>query len=111
MIKKLTERLQEADRQIENLLLADSMSRTVHYLVHHASVRGTEGVGGIHLEVNVKELPPLLGLREEQIRDGLLKLEKNHLATQDSDGVMIPSLQKLKEYLDYLEMKAKFSEV
>jgi CRP-like cAMP-binding protein len=112
MIKKLTERLQEADRQIENLLLADPMSRTVHYLVHQAVARGNEGTEGeLHLDMAVKDLPPTLGLREEQIRDALIKLEKARLATLDSDGVLIPSLQKLKEYFEFLEMKAKFSEL
>jgi CRP-like cAMP-binding protein len=112
MIKKLAERLQEADRQIENLLLSDPMSRVVHYITASAAARGTEGEGGaLHLDINVKELPPLLGLREEQIRDALIKLEKARLCTLDSDGVLIGSLQKLKEYFEFLEMKAKFSEM
>ena len=110
MIKKLAERLQEADAQIENLLLADPNSRVVHYLMHQGAARGAEGAAGLHLEFSMKDLPTVLGLREEQIRDMLIKLEKGKLATLDSDGVNIPSLQKLKEYLDFLEMKAKFSE-
>jgi CRP-like cAMP-binding protein len=111
MIKKLAERLQEADRQIENLLLTDPMSRVVHYLVQQATHRGSEGAEGLHVELSVKELPPLLGVREEQIRDALIKLEKARLVKLDSDGVLVPSLQKLKEYFDFLEMKAKFSEI
>ena len=110
MIKKLTERLQEADRQIENLLLADPTSRVVHYLVHQGVARGGEAVDALHLDLSVKELPAVLGLREDQIRDTLIKLEKAKLASLDSDGVQIPSVQKLREYLDFLEMKAKFSE-
>lgn len=111
MIKKLTERLQEADRQIENLLLADPTSRVVHYLIHQAQARGVEPSENLHIDLSVKDLPPLLGLREEQIRDTLIKLEKAKLARLDSDGVLIPGVQKLKEYLDFLEMKAKFSEL
>lgn len=111
MIKKLTERLQEADRQIENLLLADPTSRVVHHLIHQAVAKGIEPAENIHVELSVKDLPPLLGLREEQIRDTLIKLEKAKLAKLDSDGVLIPTVQKLKEYLDFLEMKAKFSEL
>jgi CRP/FNR family cyclic AMP-dependent transcriptional regulator len=111
MIKKLTERLQEADRQIESLLLSDPTSRVVHYLAFQAAGRGSEADGGLHIDLSVKELPAVLGLREEQIRDTLIKLEKAKLATLDSDGVMIPSLQKLKEYFDFLEMKAKFSDL
>lgn len=109
MIKKLTERLQEADRQIENLLLADPTSRTVHFLIHQVLARG--GGDGVHVDFSLKDLPPLLGLREEQIRDVLIKLEKAKLASLDSDGAVIASLQKLKEYFDFLEMKAKFSEL
>jgi CRP/FNR family cyclic AMP-dependent transcriptional regulator len=110
MIKKLTERLQEADRQIENLLLNDPMSRLVHYLIQQAAARGTEGTEGLHVDLSVKDLPPQLGVREEQIRDTLIKLEKSKLLKLDSDGVLVPSLPKLKEYFDFLEMKAKFSE-
>jgi CRP/FNR family transcriptional regulator, cyclic AMP receptor protein len=109
MIKKLTERLQDADRQIENLLLADPTSRLVHFLMHQVAARG--GTDGVHVDFSVKELPPMLGLREEQIRDTLIKLEKAKLATLDSDGAVISSLQKMKEYFDFLEMKAKFSEL
>lgn len=111
MIKKLTERLQEADKQIENLLLTDPVSRVIHHLVHQANRRGGDAGAPVHVDLSVKELPPLLGLREEQIRDTLIKLEKAKLATLDSDGVNIPSPQKLKEYFDFLEMKAKFSEL
>ena len=110
MIKKLTERLQEADRQIENLLLSDAMSRMVHYLIQQVATRGTEGADGLHVDLSVKDLPPQLGVREEQIRDTLIKLEKSKLLKLDSDGVLVPSLPKLKEYFDFLEMKAKFSE-
>jgi len=109
MIKKLTERLQEADRTIENLLLADPTSRVVHFLMHQVAARGA--ADGVHVDFSVKELPPLLGLREEQIRDTLIKLEKAKLASLDSDGAVVSSLQKLKEYFDFLEMKAKFSEL
>jgi CRP-like cAMP-binding protein len=112
MIKKLAERLQEADKQIENLLLADPMSRMVHYLMHHAGARGTTVAGGaVHVDLTVHDLPPQVGLRPEQVADALAKLEKARLATADDNGVHIPSLQKLREYFDFLEMKAKFREL
>src|SRR5437660_11818400 len=40
LIKKLGERLQEADDQIENLLLRDPVSRVVHQLMQSAQRRG-----------------------------------------------------------------------
>ena len=39
LIKKLSDRLQEADEQIENLLLRDPNSRVVHYLMSAAQKR------------------------------------------------------------------------
>src|SRR5512144_197322 len=43
MIKKLADRLQEADGQIENLLHRDAASRVVHFLMLQAARAGTEG--------------------------------------------------------------------
>src|ERR687886_3110776 len=42
LIKKLSDRLQEADEQIENLLLKDPNSRVVHYLWQAALKRGKD---------------------------------------------------------------------
>src|SRR3712207_8543169 len=42
MIKKLSERLSEADAQIENLLLSDPSSRVVHHLLQQCQTRGQD---------------------------------------------------------------------
>lgn len=110
MIKKLAERLQQADRHIENLLLADPLSRVVHYLIHQSSTRTANPDGSVHLELVVRELPPTLGLRPEQLEDALAKLEKNRLIVIDGEGLDLLSLPKLQEYFGFLEMKAKFSD-
>src|SRR5205085_1192983 len=46
LIKKLSDRLQEADEQIENLLLRDPNSRVVHHLLQVASKRGKDTLHG-----------------------------------------------------------------
>ncbi len=46
MIKKLAERLDEADAQIENLLLADPASRVVQQILHACQSRGRPDGGG-----------------------------------------------------------------
>src|SRR3979490_722748 len=42
LIKKLSDRLQEADAQIENLLMRDPNSRVVHYLLQSGQKRGRQ---------------------------------------------------------------------
>src|SRR5215467_4702741 len=54
MIKKLSERLSEADGQIENLLLSDPASRVVHHILQACQSRGRPMEEGIEIEFNVK---------------------------------------------------------
>ena len=59
MIKKLAERLSEADAQIENLLLADPASRVVHQILQVCQTRGRPMEEGIEIDFTVRELPRL----------------------------------------------------
>ena len=61
MIKKLAERLSEADAQIENLLLADPASRVVHQILQVCQTRGRPMEEGIEIDFPVRELPRLIG--------------------------------------------------
>ena len=68
MIKKLAERLAEADAQIENLLLADPASRVVHHILHACQTRGRPMEEGVEIDFTVRELPRELGVGEPAIR-------------------------------------------
>ncbi len=111
MIKKLAARLEEADAQIENLLLRDAQSRVVHYLAHAAETRGTPQAGGLKIELALSALPSALGIKEEQLSGVLEKLGRSRLVEQVPDGVLVPDPKKLREYLEFLEMKEKFGDV
>jgi CRP/FNR family transcriptional regulator, cyclic AMP receptor protein len=111
MIKKLADRLQEADAQIENLLLRDANSRVVHYLAHAAETRGKPVPGGVKVEVALTALPGLLGIDTQQLDSVLEKLSKVKIATVEADGVVVPDAKKLREFLEFLEMKEKFGDL
>ena len=111
MIKKLADRLLEADAQIENLLLGDAASRIVHYLAHAAESRGKKSPQGLRVDVQSSELAKVLGIKEAQISDVLSKLDKARIATSSDDSVTIPDVKKLREFLEFLEMKQKFGEI
>ena len=110
LIKKLAERLQEADEQIENLLLADASSRVVHFLAR-AAQRAPKGEGGSKVPVAPKELPARVGVRPEQADDVLMKLLKANIISVHPDGFLVPDVDKLLHFLEFLQMKAQFGDV
>ncbi|MFZ5470866.1 MAG: Crp/Fnr family transcriptional regulator [Myxococcota bacterium] len=111
MIKKLAERLSEADAQIENLLFADPSSRVVHHLLHACQSRGRPMEEGIEVDFPVRELPRLLGVGEPAIRFMLHRLERSGLIERSGDRVTVHDTARLHDFLQYLEMKWKFGDL
>jgi CRP-like cAMP-binding protein len=108
MIKMLAERLTEADAQIENLMLRDATSRVVHYLAHCARTRGISIPHAVRIDIDLDELRSVLALSEAEVADVLDKLDKGRIAQVRDGGVVVETAEKLREYLDFLEMKEKF---
>ena len=111
MIKKLAARLQEADEQIENLLLKDHNSRVVHSLCHMANKQGVPAADGLVVDLTVKELAGKVGLDVEPVEEVLNKLIRAKLAKLTESGIIIHDVQKLREFLEFLEMKEKFGDI
>jgi CRP/FNR family transcriptional regulator, cyclic AMP receptor protein len=111
MIKKLAERLSEADAQIENLLLSDPSSRVVHQVLQAAQTRGRPMEEGIEIDFPVRDLPREIGLGEPAIRFMLDKLERGGLIERSGDRLTVYDTARLHDYLQYLEMKWKFGDL
>jgi CRP-like cAMP-binding protein len=110
LIKKLGERLQEADDQIENLLLRDPASRVVHQLMQGAARRGKQTPQGTLVAGNLRELHARMGLKTAEVDDALGRLVKARLISVVPEGAVVSDLAKMKQYLEFLEMKEKFGE-
>ncbi len=110
MIKKLAERLQEANNQIENLLLSDASARVVHFLAL-AAEKGTKTPAGSKIEMSPKELPGRCGVKPEAADEALMKLLKAKIISVQADGFVVPDVAKLRHFLEFLQMKAQFGEV
>jgi len=108
MIKKLAQRLQEADDQIESLLYKDANSRVVHTLTRAADAQGKPVDGGIKVPMSTEDLAGKTGLEPEQTREILGRLEKAKLLTLLPDGLVIADANRLRKYLEYLSMKEQF---
>lgn len=111
LIKKLAARLEESNEQIETLLLRDPASRVVHHLLRQARKHSTDADGEILIPGHLNDLPSRVGLRVDQVKDVLGRLQRSRLATLVDDGVSVPSVARLDEYMRFLEMKEKFGDV
>lgn len=110
IIKKLAQRLQEADDQIENLLIKDSASKIVHTLGRLADTTGKAVDGGIKVAINAGGLAQKTGLEESAIKETVDKLVKAKLVTTEADGLVIGDVDKLRKYLEFLAMKEQFGD-
>jgi CRP-like cAMP-binding protein len=111
MIKKLAERLSDADAQIEALLLSDPNSRVVHHMLHLCQTRGRPGEDGIEIDLPIKDLPRELAVGEPAIRYLLHRLERSGLIDAAGDRITVRDTARLFDFLRYLEMKVKFGDL
>ena len=110
MIKKLAERLGEADAQIENLLLTDPSSRVVHQILQACQTRGRPMEEGVEIDFNLRELPLLTGVGEPGIRTMVDRMERSGLLERSGDRLLVRDTARLADYLGYLELRWKFGD-
>jgi CRP-like cAMP-binding protein len=109
MIRKLAGRLDEANDRIENLLLQDVNSRVVHSLIS-AARQSTEADDAV-LGVTLEELAGRTGIEQRRVEDVLGRMERSRLLTREAGKIHIGSIQKLEEFLEFLEMRERFGEI
>ncbi len=110
LIKKLSDRLQEADEQIENLLLRDPNSRVVANLLQQAIRRGKDTPQGKLVSVNLGELHVRMGLTQAEVQEAITKTAKARIIAVVPEGVVVSDTGKMQKYLDFLEMKERFGD-
>ena len=110
LIKKLSDRLQEADEQIENLLLRDPNSRVVHHLLQNARKRGKDTPQGKLIAGNLNDLHGRMGLTVEEVQEAVGKTARARIIALVPEGVVVPDLGKMQKYLEFLEMKERFGD-
>jgi len=110
MIKKLAARLQEADDQIESLMLKDSNSKVVHTLARIADTAGQKVEGGIKIKLTMAELSSKTGLELKQAEEVVAKIVKAKILQVLPDGFVIADVDRLRKFLEYLTMKEQFGD-
>ncbi|AGC44422.1 cyclic nucleotide-binding domain-containing protein [Myxococcus stipitatus DSM 14675] len=111
MIKKLAERLSEADAQIENLLHNDPASRVVHLLMQLTVTRGRPVDDGTEVDFVIREMPRQIGVGEPAVHNVLERMIRAGLISRTGDRVTVYDTVRLHDFLQYLEMKWKFGDL
>jgi CRP-like cAMP-binding protein len=118
LIKSMGARLEHANQQIELLLLTDSNHRVVQCLRRMAEQQGTplEG-GGVLLPVSLNTVAGRVALEEDQVQEVIDRLRQARLvltaeeAGYGPEGYIVPEVGRLLDFLEFLEMKERFSGV
>ncbi|MBI3074171.1 MAG: Crp/Fnr family transcriptional regulator [Deltaproteobacteria bacterium] len=110
MVKKLAERLDEADRVIENLMLRDLASRVVHHLQGLAETAGVAATeGGVRIQTTPSEVSQAILVPLETVGDVFARLVKANLLKPEAGGAfVIPDPAAMGQFLEFLGMKARF---
>lgn len=113
IIKNLSSRLQEADNQIENLLIKDNTSRVVNSLAKLAASHGVESPEGVRIDFNFTsdELASMAGLTRAQTDEIINKLLKARILSIKDNQIIISSKDQLNKFLKFLEMKEQFGDL
>lgn len=109
LLRKLAQRLESAEEQIENLLLRDPHSRIAHLLWR--AVQKAGGEGPVLVPVSVRELPAQVGVRVDQVETVLAAMTRARLVQATPEGLQVPDPARLRQYLDFLELKERFGDL
>ncbi len=106
-IKRLADRLREANDQMEALMIKDNTSRLVSILAKHVKDQKKDAEFFMSIEV----LAGLAGIENAQVRMILEKLASVRIVELADDKVHISSQDQVDRLLRYLEMREIFGEM
>jgi len=111
MVKKLAARLDAANAQIENLLLGDANSRIAHALLQRTHGAPQADDGGVTVVITAAQLAERTNVDPQKTDEVLARLERSRLILSSANGFVVPDVQKLAEFLEFLEVRHRFGDV
>lgn len=112
ILKNMSARLRDANKQIENLLIRDANSRVAHTLLQLAQKNAGKNTSDIRMdfEFTPQELAKMVGMQNEmnKVDEILDKLNRAKITRMDGKQIVVESLENLEKFIRYLEMKEQF---
>jgi CRP/FNR family transcriptional regulator, cyclic AMP receptor protein len=107
LLKKLAERLANANGQVEALLRPDMNYRIVHHLRHLAQshTRAAESVDAVAIAIDggVEEISQGAGVPFDETRKCIERLERARLVALRPGLILVPQVGRLSQFLEFLE--------
>jgi CRP/FNR family cyclic AMP-dependent transcriptional regulator len=111
IMRKMAERIRDADHRIENLLIKDSTSKVVDMVSKIADKEGGRTPDGIVVELPISDLAGLVGLSVDKIKKIVEYLVKKDFMSVDGDRLTIKNPESLRKILDYLELREQLGDI
>ncbi|MFW6052258.1 MAG: Crp/Fnr family transcriptional regulator [Myxococcota bacterium] len=106
LIKKLARRLDSADALIDVLLRRDHRARVVLGLAREAEYNGQPRTeGGVLVPLDRDGFAAHVGLTREEVDAVLPRLLRLGLLEETREGMVVPDVGRLHEFLDFLESR------
>jgi CRP-like cAMP-binding protein len=111
LIKKLARRLDSANELIEVLMHRDPKARVILGLCRQADMVGVPGeAGAVHVPIAKAALAEEIGLTVEETDEVLARLGRLKIVREDRGGILVSDMERLREFLEFLEMREKFGD-
>ncbi|MBI5189722.1 MAG: Crp/Fnr family transcriptional regulator [Nitrospirae bacterium] len=111
IIKKLAARLQEADHQIENLMIKDNTGRVVNHIARLVNTAGGARGTMVELGVTEEDIANMVGIPRDQVEAILAKLAKAKMVDLSTGRLVVADAEQLGRFTRYLDMKDSFGEL
>ena len=111
LIKKLSRRLDSANELIEVLMHRDPKARVILGLTRQAEMVGiARADGSVLVPITPAELGEEIGLTTEETHEVLSRLTRLRILIEEPAGLVVTEMQRLDEFLEFLEMREKFGD-
>jgi CRP-like cAMP-binding protein len=108
IIRSLAARLEQANRTIELLMVRDADHRVAH-LLRQLSVYGMPADGGgVSIPLSPSQLAGRVALDDDEVDQVLQRLASARLLIRKPEGVVVPEIGRLVDFLEFLEMRERF---
>jgi CRP/FNR family transcriptional regulator, cyclic AMP receptor protein len=112
IMRNMSSRLRETNKQLAILLLKDHNRRVANTLLQLCQKHGHQTPQGFTMDIalSVTELANMVGLSDDmaKVKDILGKMEKNKILQLSGNTIQILSIDSLGKFIKFLEMKEEF---
>jgi len=106
LIRRLAQRLDDANALIEILMHRDPNARAILGLAHAARAMGESREDGSHVvAIEPEELADQVGLGVEEVRAMINRLWRLSLLEDSPEGFRLPSLERMRAFLEFLQAR------